>query len=889
HNTSNRLHRQDGGETPLTNVIRSKQPTSRPATISSAPIEAADRRRRSSGTNGGVSTGKLKIQLNDHKKRSVDDAHTKYRRTYVFSPIPSVSAFAAGYSDKLAEQLLADFKFNMELALRTAVGVVLASLVLTKNTDSTALMTATSRTKQWYFFPEWYILGGLSYVATATVFGCGKNIGSTIRELFQQISGVGLALLYNLLIFSYFEPQVFNTKAERKYTTTVLAKVDGTLTRITNSFSGTPYYVHEGDFFTILPFIMLFTIVALVLPLETNTKKYMLGNNLYFALTLVSPNDFTNPSVLKAPGDDLYRTSNLLRNLMVYMMLGVTGACIAQVMLWVPYPIFAIRQAVQKPVYLVQLYATKVTDEIAHGVHSLVYVAMAILIACFLSVFTFGYSSTTAGAVAYVMGNHIGGSFSVTANRVGGVIAGSIIPSICLFYICSFGCGSNIVVLVVTNSLLFVWVTFSMYIKWKGGFESYAGLISAFTATQVLLKGCDGCEKGSVAPISSYSNLAQMNLGIVLFIIVEMAICPQSAMALLRANIQKQMKLYQQCFQVLVQDTLARDGAVATEDEDEDDEATALEIKAIVKKKLPALLVEQAALLKEAAFEPLLWKPPFSTQKYEAVLDCCQRLLNNTLVLFKLTQWYKHRMDLQHPSVSPNSNNDHHHTSNSSTTANLISDDDDDDVAKPVPVTGIIEKKEVWGFSTAEVNLAIHDTFDTLHDLFGESFTYADGDQTALFMQMKEAFRLADKDCSGEIDADEVKSMLEMIFAQSGAVKVDAIDSYVAEFMEIVDSDQSGKVSLEEFIDALEHGLQLQVEVFQHRSNKVVPAHYHVPHEDTSRPSRPSMMEFQPAPRTSSQITSSQIDHGGDNMTRAHDMLNVDSFALPDVAQAMRT
>ncbi|RQM11405.1 hypothetical protein B5M09_011968, partial [Aphanomyces astaci] len=137
----------------------------------------------------------------------------------------------------------------MELALRTAVGVVLASLVLTKNTDSTALVTATSRTKQWYFFPEWYILGGLSYVATATVFGCGKNIGSTIRELFQQISGVGLA-----------------------------------------------------------------------------------------------PNDFTNPSVLKAPGDDLYRTSNLLRNLMVYMLLGVTGACIAQVMLWLPYPIFAIRK-----------------------------------------------------------------------------------------------------------------------------------------------------------------------------------------------------------------------------------------------------------------------------------------------------------------------------------------------------------------------------------------------------------------------------------------------------------------------------------------------------------------------------------------------------------------
>ncbi|RHY77802.1 hypothetical protein DYB30_014220, partial [Aphanomyces astaci] len=513
------------------------------------------------------------------------------------------------------------------------------------------------------------------------------------------------------------------------------------------------------------------------------------------------------------------------------------------------------------------------------------------------------------------------GSFSVTANRVGGVIAGSIIPSICLFYICSYACGNSILVAISTYSLLFVWVTVSMYIKWKGGFESYAGLISAFTATQVLLKGCDGCEKGSVAPISSYSNLAQMSLGIVLFIIVEMAICPQSAMALLRANIQKQMKLYQQCFQVLVQDTLARDGAVATEDED--DEATALEIKAIVKKKLPALLVEQAALLKEAAFEPLLWKPPFSTQKYEAVLDCCQRLLNNTLVLFKLTQWYKHRMDLQHPSASPNSNNDHHHTSNTSTTANLISDDDDDDVAKPVPVTGMIEKNEEWGFSTAQASRAILDTFDTLHDLFGESFTYADGDQTALFMQMKEAFRLADKDCSGEIDADEVKSILEMIFAQSGAVKVDAIDSYVAEFMEIVDSDKSGKVSLEEFIDALEHGLQLQVEVFQHRSTTkknytsvskttatiepvlapiaedevpVAPPPLAILEDDHMAGPPIVMLEVPPLPSSEDDVeptrklSSSSAVNDANQLTRSHDLLlSVDSLALVEVVQDMRS
>ncbi|KAG9405220.1 hypothetical protein AC1031_004328 [Aphanomyces cochlioides] len=509
-------------------------------------------------------------------------------------------------------------------------------------------------------------------------------------------------------------------------------------------------------------------------------------------------------------------------------------------------------------------------------------VSFAILAACFFSVYTFGYSSTTAGAVAYVMGNHIGGSFSVTANRVGGVIAGSIIPSICLFYICSYACYSNLLVAISTYAILFVWVTMSMYIKWKGGFESYAGLISAFTATQVLLKGCDGCEKGFVAPISSYANLAQMSLGIVLFIIVEMVIHPQSALALLRANVQKQMKMYQQCYKALVEDTLGRNGVVDVEDTSAVDE-----IKDIVKKKLPAALVEQAALLKEAAYEPLLWKPPFSQQKYEAVLDCCQRLLNNTLVLYKLTEWYKARRELKELRESLSAPKDKDDKKAPPPPALAASDDK----FKGDIVTVTSAAPEHWGFSIAEASRAIHDSFDTMHDLFGLNFTYADGDQTALFMQMKEAFRLADKDCSGEIDADEVKTMLEMIFAQSGAVKVDAIDTYVAEFMRIVDADGSGKVSLEEFIQALEHGLQLQVEVFQHRSNKVTTLLTTI-QEDVSRNSTQNDDAHQQTQQPNGTPGVQRLSSHGlldEAMTRAHDMLNVDSFSLPEIAQAMRT
>ncbi|KAF1781392.1 EF-hand domain pair [Phytophthora cactorum] len=76
-------------------------------------------------------------------------------------------------------------------------------------------------------------------------------------------------------------------------------------------------------------------------------------------------------------------------------------------------------------------------------------------------------------------------------------------------------------------------------------------------------------------------------------------------------------------------------------------------------------------------------------------------------------------------------------------------------------------------------------------------------DQTAVFMQMKEAFRLADKDCRGELNADDVTVMLGAIFAQSGDVKEEQIKKYVHEFMEVVGKPGRTTVSFEDFVDAL--------------------------------------------------------------------------------------
>ncbi|ETV97360.1 hypothetical protein, variant [Aphanomyces invadans] len=899
--------------------------------------------------------------------------------------------------------------------------------------------TALEATSHWYFFPDWYIFGGLSVVAMATVFGAGNNIGATVREIFQQLGGVGSALLYNMVVFFLLPPQSFSSVAEVER-----AKLDGTLQAAQHSFSGRSYWIHPRDFYTKLPFIMLFTLIGILLPMETNTRRYMLNNNLFFALTLASPNDFTNPSVLKTPGDVLYYPPNIVANLFVYLLLGVLGAVIANLVLWVPYPMFGIRQlevhtttcaaslddlldllvdaccfktkdvdhlkflqlklqrkfdeavekhaameallqdvwweqlvglhlplrfrrssiqplvalfgaqvenlramyqameleryedlhkhfmaSLQQDVYSVQVHASQLVHEISalahHGVidmqlsgqdpldrqmetllkrfhdaQGLIYKAhsptprhvegtmslhvfvfslelycktllefqakynatahhtaqrmvnftkaklysyidpanyppakllttfkawIAILFACLISVYTFGYSPTTPSAVAIVMSSHVGGSFRVTVNRVGGIIAGTIVPSVLLFYICSYTCGQTVLMAAFTYAVVMVWVTMSMFVCFKNGIEAYAGLISAFTSTQVLLKGCDGCERSTVTPISSYSNLAQLSLGVVLFVVVELSVRPHSVISVIRTNVQTQLGLFRQCYQTLVDEAIRHGGGQVGDPK---------AIQRIVQAQLPSLLLTQASLMAEAAFEPQLWRAPFSNAKYRAVLACCQRLHNHTLVLFHVTQWVRGR---QH-SVS----------------------------GLPFAVDGF-----------DPVNTAMNDSFATLHNLFGSSFANMDADQIAMYIQMKEAFRLADKDGSGDVDIAEVKDMLGMIFAESGVTKLDGMDECVNAFMKLVDTDGNDRVTLDEFKLALERGLRLQIAVptalRQQSSIRTAMATAMPVSTHESKTELRRLTSKKPPPN---------------RICRPRDLLAADEIALPEMAMALR-
>ncbi|EEY65541.1 uncharacterized protein PITG_03037 [Phytophthora infestans T30-4] len=274
--------------------------------------------------------------------------------------------------------------------------------------------------------------------------------------------------------------------------------------------------------------------------------------------------------------------------------------------------------------------------------------------------------------------------------------------------------------------------------------------------------------------------------------------------------------------------------------------------------KIPAKHVQQASLLAEAQAEPLMWKPAFSTLKCERVLECSRRLLSNNTLLFKLVRWFNFRVE--HDRAQPNS------IDIRDTEASL---DSKSTSAK-------------WQLATSQFQTVVTDSFKTLEMLFSDALLYLEADQTAIFMQMKEAFRLADKDCSGEIDADEVADMLETIVAQSGTVKQGEIHKYVEEFMRVVDKDNSGLVSFEEFIEALENGLKLEVEVYTQRKPKAS-ALVARPEHVLAAINENEDDEPKEANRVSSAASSDSA------MCREHDVLNVKEFSSKHIAAQMKT
>ncbi|KAL3672603.1 hypothetical protein V7S43_001898 [Phytophthora oleae] len=1074
-------------------------------------------------------------ESSDHESASHRGSNSIVRRSQRKGTIGSVGsddfadkaaklriAFDGGRKSSLEQQRLSrEFRFNAQLSLRVAVGVLIASAIQTRVSDYDPSDTYG---KKWVLFPSWYYLGGLSYCAVAVLFTTGKTIGSTLMIVWQAFLGVGMALVYSILLFACMDVHTQDKSAEDPY--------DGYI-EIDQAFSSSTYWVNLHNFYTTLPWMIIFTVVVLVCPFAATTKKFAVANNLYFILTIINPADPISGSGLKTSGDSSFRTANILRNLEVYFLIGFVGSMVSLVIMFIPYPIFAINRlrkdskraaedildllniivdsycfknknvehmhflklklqrkfdaaaarhrrmdgllkdawweqsfgfhyllgfhrpimfnyvklvgslisdlrtlsyamqlekyehlhftymkVLQREIYIIQTRSGDLLHEITnevqsasrevklaaiprletqmettlhryrstqnrtlrkhpvtleemagnvplnlflfslnsfcstmisfqdthnkknytdvHRIRSFLVASvtkffdtrhytdgqamlsafrgsLAIVFGIFLSVYVYGFNSTVPSTVAYVMGNFIGGSFRATVNRVGGVVAGSVVPSVFQFFIAQI-CDPRYLNVVLTNVVLFVWICISMYVCYVGGYSSYAGLVSAFVSTGILMRQSDMCyasasDNASSIAISSYSSLAQTSVGIVLFILVELMMCPKSATNLLRRNIQKTLKLQLEAFDVLFGHHLTNSSTMDAE--------TMEHLREILQVKIPAKHAEQAALLAEAQAEPLMWRPAFSSQKYERVLESSRRVLNNNTLLFKLVRWFNYRVE--HNRV------------------HLNSIDIRDSLTGSIPSAEGKTTHTKWQLAAGHFQTAVTDSFKTLEMLFGDAFLYSEPDQTAIFMQMKEAFRLADKDCSGEIDADEVADMLETIFAQSGAVKQGEIHKYVEEFMRVVDKDKSGMVSFEEFMEALENGLKLEVEVYTRRKPKapvlvarrenMLAAINEDGDGDESGSDVPKVVDVEsgavdkapltadainaldakvstsraPMPSNESYRRSSQassVDRGrkassaassAPAMCRQHDVLNVEDFSTNDIAAQMKT
>ncbi|POM80782.1 Transmembrane protein [Phytophthora palmivora] len=932
------------------------------------------------------------------------------------------------------------------------------------------------------------------------VFSMAYNVGGTIREVCQGFSGVGVALLYNYGLFAFIEVERFDGKVDDPYKNYF---------RINKAFNSSGYWINVPNLYTTLPWIVVFTVVVMVLPFQTNTRKYALGTNAYFTLTIINPANPLSSGQLKRVDDELFDTSNILHNLRVFAIVGVIGALISVVTMCFPYPIFAISrlhedstkasadllellniivdaycfknknvesmeflklrlkrkfdnaetryrcmlslledawweqcfglhyplhfnrvmsrtyiklvgsliadlrslsyamrleeygrlhttymEVLKREIYMIQTRSNDLLKEISDEVHALsphldlktlgalenqvemalykfrkiqnrtlrkeavtpaevvgnvplnlflfslnsfcstlisfehshnsrtyndvhrvrsfalkslkkfvdpdyyknlsmwinaLKITMAIVAGVAFSVGVYGFSASVPSTIAYIMCETIGSSFRTTVNRVGGVVAGSVVPSVFKFFFVQI-CEPEFLGIALSNIVMFIWVGMCMYVYFGRGYGSYGGMVAAFVASDTLLRQTDICypngsDSSSSIAAASYSSLAQTSVAVVIFISVETFVFPKSAISMLRHKISDTLKLHHSVFDALFGHHLSSSVEM--------DEVTMDNVRRMLVVEIPKKLGKQQQLLLEAQVEPLLWRPDFSAEKYRRVLEISQRMLNTNYLLFKLLRWFHFRVLQNRVKLD----------------AADIRDDLQGDIDNSV------DSHTKWKISTTHFQSLVRDSFETLAMIFSDTFQYSDPDQTAVFMQMKEAFRLADKDCSGELNVDDVAIMLGTIFSQSGTVKEEDIQQYVQEFMDVVGKPGRTTVSFEDFMDALEHGLKLEVEVYR-RMNPRAPALL----ASTLLTPIKSETQLEKAltkiqdnndklgecskvdeSRMANILTTSTISHGKDSnetsmlenasvfIRREYDVLNVDDFTTSEVVAHMKS
>ncbi|KAG3109593.1 hypothetical protein PI124_g11364 [Phytophthora idaei] len=468
---------------------------------------------------------------------------------------------------------------------------------------------------------------------------------------------------------------------------------------------------------------------------------------------------------------------------------------------------------------------------------------LAIIIGICCATFIFGFSSTAPIAIAMVAEDNIGGTYGNTVNRVGGLVAGTVVPSIFSFFVCKVA--DDNIYNTLNNIVLFVWTVGSMYVWFCGRYMALAGMTSAFMAASVLLD--HSCRSSSASTTVSYASLTQNALGILILMVVEIVIHPRSSRGLLRSNIQQLLTQYCGVFHDVYRHHITysqpRATSVGPLTEEDIETANALlsptEIKMLrdqLKVSLPELLKTQAKLVDGSSMEPTLWKPPFSTAKYTKVLNVCRELLDRIDILVDLVDWHENRRSsgkdqplrrwqqsrIEAECTAAYAAAQEPPSRTSAIVAEMAGESTTEEYSAPSPssplpnvsTTSPAVAKIKWDQSMAVVEAGVEGAFDTLVTLFGEEFSGSTAEDHAIYLQMKEAFRIADVHRRGVVDASELSLLLEKLMPYSGSQGIGGMEQYVDEFMQLVDKDRDGKISFNEFMQALNEGFRLELEIY---------------------------------------------------------------------------
>ncbi|KAG1709520.1 hypothetical protein DVH05_020170 [Phytophthora capsici] len=488
------------------------------------------------------------------------------------------------------------------------------------------------------------------------------------------------------------------------------------------------------------------------------------------------------------------------------------------------YRVFKFINMVWNSIYQGTMYMKKMTM-------FAVRTTLAVILAYSASTFIFAFSATGPTAIAMVAQFHVGGTYGNMRNRMAGLVAGTVVPSILHFFVCKL---SDVVFYNAANNvILFVWIVGSMYVCYSSSYLRMAGMVSAYMSASVLLD--HSCRTTTKA--ISYSSLTENSMAIIILMLVEASLQPQSARALLRSNIQQLLDAYSKVFrQVFTHHITSTDATLFPTVKLNEKEARALHKELSV--TLPAILKQQKKLVQDANAEPSLWKTKFSNDQYMQVLSVCWTLLDRLRLLSDLVEWrestncdcyqlkrrnagtlnaectaaFKEQEEkAQHPETV-------YYTAIAPTTADMIPEAP----LPPLPSNATpADAKARWNHSQNAYESVVEESFDALVTLFSKDFTYKTADDYAIYLQMKEAFRIADKDRSGTVDASELVVLLEKLMPYTGGQGNVHMEQYVDEFMRLVDKNHDGQITFAEFMQALNDGFRLELEIYENTATMI--------------------------------------------------------------------